>query len=150
MRIFAFQFDALLKLRRHRRDLCRQLLAQVLASDRELIAQREDLERARLGQLGELRELGREGEVDVDRTATRRYYAGQLAGRSHAVERNRELVTRQLLLCRQALAESDRDVKVLEKLEEREKAAFRYAEERHEARELEDAWRGTRRREVFG
>ncbi|MCH7689245.1 MAG: hypothetical protein IH899_21650 [Planctomycetes bacterium] len=56
------------------------------------------------------------------------------------VDRNRSLIAQQLVLCRQALSKADQDVKVLEKLEEKQREEFRYDEERREAHELEEVW----------
>lgn len=143
MRTFVFRFAALLRYRRNRRDLTRQLLAQTLAAQRELVGRRAELEAVQHELQDELRAGGQQGPLDIDRLAARRYYAGRLAGELLGLERNEELVTHQLSLCRQALLEADRDVKVLEKLEERQQADFRYEQERREGRELEEAWQST-------
>jgi len=137
---FKFKFQSLLNFRRHRRDLCRLYLAQVLAKDRKLIGQRHSLKRERLEQLHELREIGRAGNMDIDRSASRRYFAGQLTGEMHLVDRNRELVAQQLKLCQQALSKADQDVKVLEKLEEKQRAEFLYHRERRDGHELDEIW----------
>ncbi len=140
MKQFQFKFQALLNFRKYRRNLCRLYMAEVLANDRDLVSQRRSLERDRSNQLDELRDLSREGDVNVDRSASRRYFAGQLTGEMHLVNRNRSLIAQQLVLCRQALSKADQDVKVLEKLEEKQREEFRYYEERREAHELEEAW----------
>jgi flagellar export protein FliJ len=137
---FQFKFQALLNYRKYRRNLCRLYLAEVLANDRDQISQLRSLERNRSSQLGELRDLSREGDVNIDRSASRRYFAGQLTGEMQLVIRNRSLIAQQLILCRQALSKSDQDVKVLEKLEEKQREEFRYDEERREAYELEEVW----------
>lgn len=146
--MFVFKFAALLRIRRHRRDQCRQLLAEVLSDIRALEVQRAELEQRRTGQLDELRSLGRPGPVDVDRAAARRYFAGQLVGELAGLARRQELVEQQLELCRQTLVKADQDVKVLEKLEEKQRAAFQFESERRGARELEEAWQAARLTEV--
>ena len=145
MKKFNFRFDKLLEYRRSRRDLCRQLLAQLLADQSRLVTRRKSLERQRFDLLDELRGIGRHGAVDVDRSASRRYYAGQLVGEIRLAERNLELLGGQLQLCRGALTEADRDVKVLEKLQERRLAEYRYESERRSAREMEEAWLNVQR-----
>ena len=140
MKQFQFKFQALLNFRRYRRNLCRFYLAEVLANDRDLVSQRHSLVRNRNDQLNELREISREGDVNIDRSASRRYFAGQLTGEMQLVDRNRELISQQLKLCRQALSKADQDVEVLEKLEEKQREEFRYHEERREEHELEEAW----------
>lgn len=120
--------------------MCRQLLAGVFADENNLISQGERLETTRQQQFEELRQLGQPGEVDVDKTASRRYYAGQLLGGMQQLQRQRDVVSQQLQLCRQALVKADQQVKVLEKLEERQRAEFRYLQERQAAKQLEDEW----------
>lgn len=137
---FAFRFEALLNYRRNRRDLCRNLLAQLIADDRRLRDLRHSIEADRGGQFDEMRRLGTVGPVDVDGSVSRRYYAGQLLAEIAKVEQDRQLVERQVAMCRHALVEADRQVKVLEKLAEKQRAEFVYEENRKSARELEDVW----------
>ncbi|HUG92997.1 MAG TPA: flagellar export protein FliJ [Planctomycetaceae bacterium] len=144
MREFTFPLASLLKLRRHRRELCRQLLAGVLADDGRLQAEHAGLESERHALLEELRRLGGGGPVEIDRSAARRYYAAQLNRRlEHALSR-RQLVAGQLDLCRQALLKADGEVRMLERLEETRRAEHRYEEERRAARELDDVWSAQR------
>jgi flagellar export protein FliJ len=98
------------------------------------------VQRQRLDLLDELRKLAATGTVDVDRTISRRYYAARLAGEIHALNRTRSLVARQLEHCRLTLAHAEREVQVLEKLEDKHRAAFEYEQNRREARELDETW----------
>lgn len=144
MPAFVFKFESVLRVRRHRRDQCRRMLADLLADDDKLAAERAHLEQTRTEQLDELRELGRRGEVDIDRSASRQYYIGRLLGEMRLVDRKRETLAGQLKLCRQALVKADQEVKMLEKLREKHEHEFRAAHERHSARELEDTWLASR------
>lgn len=143
---FRFQLEPLLRCRRSRRDLCRQVLAQVLADDRALAERQTGLERARAELLDELRRLGEEGEVDVDRSVSRRDFAGQLVAEARLLQHRRSLLAGQLELCRQALVKADQEVKALEKLEGRQRAEFEYQTERRDQRTLEEAWSAVRRK----
>ena len=140
MKSFIFQFDSLLRYRRHRRDLCRQLLADVMANRRRLEERRAALEVERTDQLGEIRTLQQSGEVDVDRAAARRYYAGRMLVDMLLVDRDQEAVHEQLERCRQALLQADRDVKALEKLRDKQQAEFLYEAGCREMRELDESW----------
>ena len=146
---FEFQFAALLNYRRNRRDLCRQLLSQALADERELLGRRRLLEDSRGGQLDEIRNLVAAGQIDIDRAATRRYFAGRLLGEIGMVERNRSLLAQQLELCRTTLLQADREVKSLEKLEEKQRAEFIYQHERRMSHELHDNWQAARTSETL-
>jgi len=95
-------------------------------------------------QLDELRDMGQPGQIDVDKSASRRYFAGRLVGDLQLLEKNRNLLAQQLQFCRQTLAKADQDVKALEKLRENQLAAFRYQTERQAMHELDEAWQATK------
>jgi flagellar protein FliJ len=140
---FVFKLESLLKYRRHRRDLCRQLLADVFADDRRLLENRAALEQQRAGQIGEIRALHAPGRIDIDRTAARRYFAGHVQTDMLFIDRDRAIVGEQLSRCQQALMQADREVKVLEKLRDKQHADFRYGQNRDEGRELDEMWMAT-------
>jgi flagellar biosynthesis chaperone FliJ len=137
---FVFSLSALLKFRKNRRDHCRRLLAQILADDAGLVSERVRLLSQRNRQFEEIRGLSRRGRVSVDGTATRRYHSLQLLGSVRGIDEKRRLTAQQLHLCRQALSKADAEVKVLERLEEKQRADFQYRAERRAQFELEDAW----------
>lgn len=144
MKKFAFRLDSLLRYRESRRDLCRQVLAEVLADDRALVELGERLLRDRASQLDELRALGEAGRVDVDGSSARRYFAGQLTGEYRGVQRRREVVAQQIEMCRRALVQADRDVKVLEKMKDQQQAEFALEQDRAATRELGETWQSAR------
>lgn len=140
MRKFVFTLAGLLKYRVHQRDLCRQLLAEVLADDAALEQQQHETDRARDEQLREMQGLLQSGRVDIDRSAARRYHAGQLTIDLRLLEQRRRLVAQQIARCRQALVMADQRVKALEKLREQQLAEFLQERERAESREREENW----------
>ena len=137
---FVFSLAALLKYRKNLREHCQRLLAQVLADEAGLLSERERLLANRDRQFEEIRRLSRRGRVTVDGAATRRYHSLQLLGDVRGIDEKRKLVAQQLQLCRQALTKADGEVKVLERLEEKQRAAFLYEAERRASIEREDAW----------
>jgi flagellar protein FliJ len=137
---FVFSLAALLQYRKNRREHCQRLLAQVLADEVGLLSERERLLANRERQFEEIRRLSRRGRVTVDGAATRRYHSLQLLGDVRRIDEKRKLVAQQLQLCRQALTKADAEVKVLERLEEKQRAAFLYEAERRAQHEREDAW----------
>jgi flagellar biosynthesis chaperone FliJ len=137
---FVFSLAALLKYRKNVREHCQRLLAQVLADDAGLLAERERLLANRDRQFEEIRRLSRRGRVTVDGAATRRYHSLQLLGDVRGIDEKRKVVAQQLQLCRQALTKADGEVKVLERLEEKQHAVFLYEAERRAQHEREDAW----------
>ena len=141
MKKFTFKLDPLLKLRTNQRDRCQQLLAEVLRRDDELVHQRTQTETDRRTQIDELRSLGGgSGGVNVDASVSRRSYAGQLSGNIGHIEAERTTLSRQIELCRQAVIRADQAVKSLEKLAERQRIEFVFAQQGVESRELEQTW----------
>ena len=140
MRKYDFRYRALLRLRVSRRERCRTILAGLLSDDQVLSARQKSVDTQRLLQLDELRSLAATGTVDVDRTISRRYYAARLTGELQTLERTRLLVAKQLEQCRQALSFADREVRVLERLDEKQRAEFLYEQNRREIRELDETW----------
>jgi flagellar export protein FliJ len=138
---FTFKFDPLLKLRKNQRDICRQLLADVLGHDAELVARRREVEAERLVQIEELRTLSSGGnEVNIDASTSRRHYTVQLSGNLGDIDARRAALAGQIVLCRQALVRADQAVQSLEKLAGKQQAEFTYHQERVEARALEETW----------
>ena len=116
------------------------LLAGLFADDRALGEQRTELEDEHREQLSEIRALANVDTVDIDRAASRRYYAGRLVAEMGLLEQRSQTLQEQIALCRRVLSEADRDVKTLEKLEEKQQAEFEYEQNRRAARELDDCW----------
>ena len=146
---FRFRLQSLLRYRKHRLDQCLQLLAQILADDRSLIDQRARLERNKMGQLNELRDLGKQTALNVDAAAARRYFIGQLNGQMANIDHQREIVAGQLEMCRQAIFRAENEVKVLEKLQAKQQEAFDYELERRTSREVDDMWLAAHFREML-
>ncbi|QDT46074.1 flagellar biosynthesis chaperone [Symmachiella dynata] len=145
---FQFKLETLLNMRLGRRDQCRQALATILSHDAELAAQMQRVVQQRLGQLQELRDLNSSRSMNIDATAARRYYAGQLTSEIAGIEHQQSLVAEQLEICRQTLVKADQDVKALENLKEKQQAEFMQLQEQRAQRELEDSWSATNRDEV--
>lgn len=137
---FVFPLRALLNYRKHRRDLCRMLLAQLLADERQLDADRRRLTVAREMQVDEIRRINQRRPLPIDASAMRRYHSIQLRAQIGVIDQRRELLAGQLQLCREALTRADADVKALEQLEQKQLAAFLYEARKREQRESEDVW----------
>jgi flagellar biosynthesis chaperone FliJ len=141
MKRFSFQFETLLSLRMHQRDVCRRLLADVLNRDDGLAARRRAIEVEHRTQIDELRNLSAGGnELDIDASTSRRNFAVQLTAELHEIDSRRAELAEQIGLCRPNLARAEQAVKTLEKLAEKQQAEFHYHQERVAARALEEAW----------
>jgi flagellar export protein FliJ len=138
---FHFRLASLLQYRENLRDQCRQILAQWLQRDADLAAEQQRLEQERELQLAEMSaEQVQQTKLQVDKLVSRRYRAGQLSAELSALAQRRSELAEQIALCRKALLKADQGVKALEQLAEKQRAEFRYAEERREAREREEIW----------
>jgi flagellar FliJ protein len=149
MSSFHFRLDTLLRLRLADRDQRRADLAKALRAE-EALARQEALLRGEQREMAELsRKLASPGAADIDRLlASHRYelvlktqvqqLTGQIAQVAAEVERRRL-----------ALVEADRQVRVLEKLRDKQAADHQTREAKRAQRELdEQALIGFTRREV--
>jgi flagellar protein FliJ len=149
MSSFHFRLDTLLRLRLADRDQRRADLAKALRAE-EALARQEALLRGEQGEMAELsRKLASPGAADIDRLlASHRYelvlktqvqqLTGQIAQVVAEVERRRL-----------ALVEADRQVRVLEKLRDKQASDHQTREDKREQRQLdEQALIGFTRREV--
>jgi hypothetical protein len=147
MTSFRFRFAALLQVRRHRRDLVREILARVLSDERRLRDERVRLEDSRIDQLAEMQRMTASGRVDLDKVAARRWHAGRLTVEIALAEQRREAAERQVEHVRRQLVQADQEVVLLEKLEDRHRAEHVAAAERAAQLEREDVWSAGRLRE---
>jgi flagellar export protein FliJ len=143
MKKFRFQFESVLKMRRHKRSLCRQLLGEILQADQRLVEESRRLDALRQGQIQEIRQRQEPGRLDIDAGANLRSYVGQLQAQLRTVQANRRLLEKQLTACRQALAKAEQEVKAMEKLSDKHREAFQFAQIRKESLELEETWAAT-------
>lgn len=140
MKKFQFQFESVLEMRRHKRNLCRMLLGETLQSEQRLVEQKQNLEQIRAEQFEEIRLRQTEGIVDVDGGTSLRAYAGQLQSQIMAIVANRKIVQKQILTCRQSLARAEQEVKAMERLSDKHRTQFHYEQNRKESLELEETW----------
>src|SRR5580658_9229190 len=135
---FIFPMESLLKLRRSQRDESRAALAEALRVDDVLRQQLAALGR----EIGALREFSRRasapGSVNIERLVEARRYDLVTQAQHLNSTQQRETVGEEIERRRQALVESDREVRVLEKLRQRQAEQFRRDEELREAKRLDE------------
>ncbi|QDU09521.1 flagellar export protein FliJ [Gimesia aquarii] len=149
MKKFQFQFESVLKMRCHKRGLCRQLLGEVIQTDQRLKQQKRNLEELRTKQFQEIRIRQSKGAVDIDGTSSLRFYAGQLQAQIQTLIANRKIVEKQIHACRQALASAEQEVKAMEKLSDKHREQFLYEQNKRESFELEETWAATQQMRVL-
>jgi flagellar FliJ protein len=135
---FTFRLAALLRLRESRRDECRAALADAYRVDEVLGRQLEGLRQ----ELDGLREFRRRKisskAIDIDPLVEAQRYELVLRAQQQHVAQQRQTVAAQIELRRQALVEADREVRVLEKLRQRQAEQHRREEELREAKRLDE------------
>ncbi len=135
---FTFRLSALLGLRESRRDECRAALAEAYRIDDVLRKQFEGLGR----ELDALREFCRlkasPGIVDIDKLVEAQRYELVARAQQRHVAQQRETVAAEIERRRQALVEADREVRVLEKLRERQIEQHRREEDLREVKRLDE------------
>ena len=134
---FTFRLAALLRLRESRRDECRAALAEAYRVDEVLARQFDSLVR----ELDALRTFCRlkasPGAVDIDRLVeAQRYELVARAQQRESPSSGRRWPPRSSR--RQTLVEADREVRVLDKLRERQAEQHRREEELQEAKRLDE------------
>ena len=135
---FVFRLTALLRIRESRRDECRAALADAYRVDEVLRKQFETLSQ----EINALREFCRlkasPGTVDIDRLVEAQRYELVTRAQQRNIAQQRQTVAAEVERRRQALVESDREVRVLEKLRERQAEQHRQEEELRETKRLDE------------
>lgn len=133
---FRFRLNTLLRLRDTHRDERRGELADAYRVDDVLRAEGAEVD-AELA--ANRRSLALEpGEIDVDALLAAQRYELVLRQRLAAIDAQRKIVAAEIDRRRLALVEADRDVKVLERLRERDRSRFQQQQDRREAARLDE------------
>ncbi len=146
---FQFRLATLLRLREQVRDERRAQLAQVYQADAILRQEQERLGR----ELEELNAAGRKacgpGALNVDQLLNTRRYELVLMSQQQDLKKKQKMLDEEIVRRREALAEANRQVRVLELLRERQLTRLR-AEENREEMKLLDEVAGRRRMQQEG
>jgi flagellar FliJ protein len=136
---FRFRLETVLKLRRAQRDERRQRLAEAHEAQRVLREHQQELA-AEIEQVRSRLLAGSQpGAVNVDALLDVHRYELMLRARRGQLEQQQARVAAEAQRRRQALVEADREVRMLEKLEEKQALAHRRREERLELKQLDEA-----------
>jgi len=138
MRGFTFRLATLLRLREAARDERRSELAEAYRID-DLLKRQGDGLAEEMGRLRvQCRMAAGPGPVDVDRLVEAHRYELALRAHGQRVARQREAVAGEIGRRQQALVEANRDVRVLQKLRERQARRFRTEQDRREIKQLDE------------
>jgi flagellar protein FliJ len=136
--MFTFRLQTLLRLRIGERDERRADLAKALRAEALLGATQRKLHHDQADLVARVRQLKSPGAADVDALIQAHRYEVVLAAQARQLAAQIAQVAAEIERRRQVLVETDRQVRVLEKLRERQAAAHRQRQERLEAKQLDE------------
>lgn len=137
MGVFHFRLATLLKMREAERDESRLRLGEALEAERILIARINELEQER-GQVTEQSRVAvQPGTIDLDRLVQASRYEHLLEAQLRVFRQREQQLQDEIAKRRDALLESDRRVKVLEKLRERQLSEFQRGESKREQLQMD-------------
>lgn len=135
---FRFRLATLLRLRDGVRGERRRLLAEAHSAEEALALRSAQL----AGDLDKLKQGHRHaagpGRIDIDGVLSAQRYELVLRLEEKTFQQQSAVLDEEITKRRAALVEADRDVKVLEKLRERQHERFREEETRRETKEMDD------------
>jgi flagellar export protein FliJ len=135
---YQFRLKTVQRLRGVHRDQRRVALAEAFQAEDVLAERRKSL----ASEQAELRSFQREAAVgkylDVNRLLESQRYELILKTREQELDRQETMLASEVERRRQALVEANRDVRVLEQLEERQRQAHRREAQRMETKQLDE------------
>jgi len=136
---YRFRLEPILKLRELARDERRRELAQAYEAERILRQQVDEMQREIEATRQRTRRTAGEGSLNVEELINSRRYQLVVQSQVVSVESQIAVVLEEIERRRQALMESDRDVKVLQKLRERQREQYQQQESKRDGKDLDEA-----------
>jgi flagellar FliJ protein len=141
---FQFRLKTLLAMHESTRQERRAQLAEGLAAEGALERARADLERELTRQGQSLQAPNKPAAIDIERLTAADRYRKVLRARLATIAQDAAALATEIDARQQALAAADREVRVLDKLRERQHEQFRYEQARREINAADElASRGT-------
>jgi flagellar protein FliJ len=135
---YRFRLETIEKLRVIRRDQQRVALAEALRAEQVLIERRADIQNEQAALRTMQRAASAQHHVDVNRLLDAQRYELVLNVRKLELTNQQALLSTEIERRRRALVEADREVRVLELLDERQRQAHRREMSRLETRQLDE------------
>jgi flagellar protein FliJ len=135
---FTFRLATLQRLREATRDERRLQLAEAYRVDEVLKTRLRTAAEELIALRERCRQAVEPGTVDVDQVVEAQRYELSLRAYQRGLEQQRETVAAEIERRRMALVEANREVRVLEKLREKQAARFQDEENRRDIRRLDE------------
>ncbi len=140
---FHFRLQALLDLRTRTRDAARQHLADALASQREVESRRDQMTLDIREHENQVRELGT-GRINIGRLNRQRHYLTHLGQKLRTSQQEATDAAKLVEQRQSELAIAEQEVRLLEKLREKQSDEFNYEQEKKAELQREEAWQNSR------
>jgi flagellar FliJ protein len=138
MNMFRFRLETLLRLRLAERDQRRTELAKALRAEELLRGEERTLEGRQIEAAARSRQLKSPGAANVDALLETHRYEVVLTAQRRQLKQQIAQVEAETERRRQAVVEADRQLRVLEKLRERQAAAWKKENERQEVKQFDE------------
>ncbi len=135
---FKFRLATLLKLREATRDERRSKLAEAYEAERILQQQQEQLSQGIRENKQRARKASEPGTVDVDDLLRTHRHELILQTQQQVMDRRKEQVTTEIERRRRSLVEADRQVRILEKLRQRQFQRHAHQQNKLEMKQLDE------------
>lgn len=145
---FKFRLATLLRIRESTRDERREQLAEAYQVDDVLKGQLDAVGRQMEHLKDRRRRIVEPGGVDVDQLVEAQRYELALSAQQHQIERQRQALAEEIERRRQALVEANREVRVLEKLRDKQLEKHRHEQGRRDIKQLDEVAQQRAVREV--
>ncbi len=135
---FRFRLEPILKLRKHREDACKRIVAATLREIAKLRRERAKTDRQIDEQIDRMRDGSLVGKLDLGDVSRHRYWLTHLQRRGLEIDGRVRTLEARLAQERADLAESSRHKKVLTTLSDRQRQRFDRAVVRAERKEADE------------
>jgi len=135
---FPFRFETLRRVRRQHRDHCRARLTAAIRDDQLLARHLAELDRRRRELAAQCRESAGPGKLDLHRLIELRRYDQAVAAEQEELEAQRPDLSQEIERRRDALLAADREMRPLDKLDQRRQEQHRRQAKRRELKVLDE------------
>ena len=138
MSTYRFRLDTLLKMRQTVRDQRREELAQAFQAEQIVRRQQDEIAQESEQTNDQIRRGSQPGNVKVDNLLDAHRYERVIEARQNNLDAQRQQLEEEIARRRERLVEADREVRALEKLDERQRQEHNQNEHRREVRQMDE------------
>ncbi len=138
MNHFHFRLNKVQAVRQNTREQRRLDLLEAQHAEDQIVAQITELQTALQSLRTHTRAATHPGYLDLDKLRHIQRYEYSLQGELRSAKTRHGSLVAEVQRCRQVLVEADREVKVLDRLQDRQQIQYRIDQARHEAKAMDD------------